>query len=256
MKYDLVLKLQTNSDFTSWEVGGKLLSGIFSEARLAPQKVATFGEVTAGHGHDVDCFKNCKPYWASKATIRIGGSQRDIIEDFHWKRQKVTKSQGYVKFTSTNVRNKTLPGWITLYSQYRKEIDWAGLFVNWCEIVSPFAAILHPAISKDGPEKSSKDIRDFTREENIQQNAWSRFLGGELYCEFRAGELNSLVTGLTNLGWASWFGGEFAKEVDEAAIADAGFPIQRIGDGYLIQVTEDIHDVINDCATPTFRSAR
>lgn len=112
--------------------------------------------------------------------------------------------------------------------------------------MSPFGAILHPSINKDGPPKSTRDIREYSFAEEVLQQAWSRFLGGSLYCEFRAGELNSFVSGLTNLGWASWFGGEYAKEINEETISAAGFPIQKIGDGYLVQVTENINDVVDD----------
>ena len=44
----------------------------------------------------------------------------------------------------------------------------------------------------------------------------------------------------------TFYGDKFAKEVDEKSIAAAGFPIQKIGNGYLVQVTENINDVVND----------
>lgn len=127
--------------------------------------------------------------------------------------------------------------------------------MNWCSIATPFAAVLHPLAARDSAKKNNKDVRNYTYNEDVYQQAWSRFLGGEFYCEFRAGELNSLVSGLTNLGWASFFGGEFSKEVDESMIAAAGFPVRKIGDGYLVQVTENISDVIDNFALFSQRRA-
>lgn len=255
MKYDLLINIQTYADLTSWTVGEKLLSPLFEDGRLIPERAATFGEVSASHGFDVEDIKECRLHWASQAVMRINGSLEEFPEDFHWRRRKVAKSQGYVSFAEANKRGKISPACIFLQSQYRKDVDWARLFVNWCDITTPFAAILHPLSAQDGPKKNNKDVRDFTYDEDVYQQAWSRFLSGELYCEFRAGELNSLVSGLTNLGWASFFGGEFSTEVDEAVIAAAGFPVQKIGDGYLVQVTENISDVINDFALFSRRRA-
>lgn len=246
MKCDVQLEIQTNADLTSWAVGERILSPLFCNAKLTPQKAAIFGDVTAKYGFDVENIEDCKEHWASKAEMRHDGSLSEFNADFNWKRRKIAKSQGYVTFSNTNRRGKKIPARVWFRSQYRKEIDWAGLFVNWCEITAPFAAILHPLVSMDRPKRNDKDVRDYNYEEDVFEQAWSRFLSGTFYCEFRAGELNSMVSGLTNLGWASWFGDDFAKEVNEKAIAAAGFPIQKIGNGYLVQVTEDINDVCDD----------
>lgn len=255
MKYDLLIKIQTHADLTSWKVGEKLLSPLFKDGRLVPERAATFGEVTASHGFDVEDIKECRAHWASQAVMRTNGSSDKFTEDFHWRRRKVAKSQGYVSFSEASMRGKKIPTRVFLQSQYRKEIDWAGLFVNWCNITTPFAAILHPRATQESPKKSNKDVRDYSYDEDVYQQVWSRFLCGEFYSEFRAGELNSLVSGLTNLGWASFFGGEFSTEVDEAIIAAAGFPVRKIGDGYLVQVTENISDVIDDFALFSKRRA-
>ncbi|QSB45844.1 hypothetical protein IDJ81_07120 [Tsuneonella flava] len=255
MKYDLLIKVQTHADLTSWTVGEKILSPLFEDGRLVPERAATFGEVSASHGFDVDGIMECRAHWASQAVMRANGTSDVFPEDFHWRRRKVAKSQGYVSFAETNARGKKIPARVLLQSQYRKEIDWAGLFVNWCDIATPFAAILHPLTAQDSPRKNNKDVGNYSYDEDVYQQAWSRFLGGEFYCEFRAGELNSLVSGLTNLGWGSFFGGDFSTEVDEAKIVAAGFPVRKIGDGYLVQVTENISDVLDDFALFSKRRA-
>ncbi|MCX8281900.1 hypothetical protein OSJ77_17040 [Phyllobacterium sp. 0TCS1.6C] len=256
MNHELVFELQTNADLTPWPVGQDLLSQVFAEPKLRPQRIATFGEVSARHGLDIAGIEDCRDHWANRATLRVNGSLSEFHQDFHWKRRMVPRSQGSVSFSTTNIYGEMLPARIWFQSQFDKNIDWIGLFGSWCELTSPFAALLHPLSLTDGPEVSSKDVTDYTYEEGVQQKAWSRYLGGELYSEFRAGELNSLVSGLTNLGWASWFGPRFAMEVDELAIAGAGFPIHKIGDAYLVQLTDDISDVANDLCLFSMRRAK
>lgn len=255
MKHDLLINIQTYADLTSWTVGEKILSPLFEDIKLAPERAATFGEVSASHGFDVHGIAECREHWAARASMRHNGSLHEFPVDFNWRRRKPAKSKGCVSFSTTDVRCQRIPSRLLFEAQYRKDIDWAGLFANWCEIFSPFAAILHPLFSVDGPTKSNKDVREFSYDEELSQAAWSRFLSGNLHCEFRAGELNSVVSGFTNLGWASFFGGEFSAEVDEAKIVAAGFPVRKIGDGYLVQITENISDVINDFALFSRRRA-
>ena len=103
------------------------MDSVFSVEKLKPQRAATFGEVTAKHGFDVETLEDCQPHWASKGTMRLNGAQSDFFEDFNWKRTKVAKSQGMVTFPSTNVKGIRLSGGLYFESQFRKEIDWGIL---------------------------------------------------------------------------------------------------------------------------------
>ena len=58
-----------------------------------------------------------------------------------------------------------------------------------------------------------------------------------------------------NIGWGMYYGREYVHEVDAGTISAAGFPVQKIGDGYLVQVTDDINDVVNDFAMFSKRRA-
>lgn len=255
MQKALIANIQTLKDIQSWEVGEPLLRSVFSVEKLKPQRAATFGEVTARHGFDVETVSDCRPHWAAKATMKMNGAQIETLEDFNWKRTRVAKSQGMVTFPRTNMKGTRLSGGLFFESQFKADIDWIGIFSAWCSVLSPYGAILHPAINLEQPARGGRDVREYSSDDEIAQNAWSRFSSGIFHSEFRAGELNSLVSGLTNLGWASFFGGEFGAEVDEAKISAAGFPVRKVGDGYLVQVTENINDVINDFALFSKRRA-
>lgn len=247
MRFELIIDIQTRADLTSWERGEEILNQVFSDSKLTPEKVATFAEVTSKNGKSVNCISECETLWASKGEMRIGSKLRNFTEDFYWRRNRVVKSQGAVSFASVNMQGKSIPGRIHLQSQFRTEVDWQSLFKNWCRTSQGNAGILHPLVLLDGPrEKAHRDVRDNTFEEAVQQNAWSRFLNGELFSEFRAGELNTSVSGLTNLGWATWFGGDLAKEVNVTSLGEAGFYVESIGDGFLVQLTDYIEDVVTD----------
>lgn len=255
MKTNLIANIETHKDIQSWEVGEPLLRSVFSVEKLRPQRAATFGEVTAKHGFDVETLSDCQPHWATKATMQINGAQVEFFQGFNWKRTKVAKSLGSIRFPDTNLKGTPISGGLLFASQFNPDIDWIGIFSAWCSLLSPYGAILHPAINLDQPPRSGRDVREYSHDEEIAQSAWSRFSSGIFHTEFRAGELNSLVSGFTNLGWASFFGGEFGAEVDEAKISAAGFPVRKVGDGYLVQVTENINDVINDFALFSKRRA-
>lgn len=255
MRNGLLANIQTFKDIQSWEIGERVLTRVFSVEKLKPQRVATFGEVTVKHGFDVESIEDCRLHWASKASMRGEGVLTELLEDFNWKRTKVAKSQGMVTFPKKDMRGTQLSGGLFFEAQFRKDIDWGGIFAAWCGILTPYGAILHPTINLDRPIPSGRDVREFSLDEEITDKAWSQFSSGIFHSEFRAGELNSLVSGLTNLGWASFFGGKLASEVDVDAISTAGFPIQKIGEGYLIQVTDDINDLLNDFAMFSERRA-
>jgi len=83
-------------------------------------------------------------------------------------------------------------------------------------------------------------------EEEVQAAAWSRYRTATLHTRFQAGPLNSKVEGLTTLGWATWFSPGLAQHVDEPALRAAGFPVDRIGAGWLLRLSERVEDDARD----------
>lgn len=256
LPYNLLINVNTaNHEIAQWRLGKLLLKPLFANEKLFPIKASNLGEVTSKVGVEVQDLDACGKLWATKTLNRSGGRSWEGVSSFFWKRTKKIKSSGMVNFPFVNLKGKKVPGQIFFEADALPDNEWLSLFKVWCETTQAYAGLMHPLVSKDGPEKSSRDARDYSLEESVQSQAWSRFLGGELRCEFRAGDLNSLVSGFTNLGWATYFGDEYAHEVDADAISAAGFPVQEIGGGYLVQVTEDINDTINDFAMFSKRRA-
>ncbi|NBB81492.1 MAG: hypothetical protein GVY36_18975 [Verrucomicrobia bacterium] len=246
MNLDLIANVRTDADLHSWNVGKKLLSPLFAVEKLKPQRVNTFGDVTPKNGFDVEKLEDCKSYWGTVASMRVEGTSREFFEDFNWKRTRVARSEGKIDFPSNSTKGRSISGGIFFQANYNPSVNWVELFTAWCRQTSAYAGILHVATDHERQVLRDKTTRELTTIEEIEKMAWSRFAHGSFSCEFRAGDLNSLVKGLTNLGWASWFGGALIKEVDEVAISAAGFPIDKFDTGYLIRVTEQLEDVTND----------
>jgi hypothetical protein len=98
MVYQLIINIQTDIDLSSWEMGKKILSPIFLNEKLSPQRVSTFGEVSKDTGFVVRDLDDCQKYWATEGGIRVNGSYRNFLQDFHWKRMDNNKSVGSVNF--------------------------------------------------------------------------------------------------------------------------------------------------------------
>lgn len=60
---------------------------------------------------------------------------------------------------------------------------------------------------------------------------------------------------MPNIGWATFYGDEFAEEVNVERIAASGFPIEKLNTGYLVRVTENIQDVASDFSLFSTRRA-
>ncbi|MBC9248495.1 hypothetical protein H4P12_17680 [Paracoccus sp. 11-3] len=256
MSQDLIINITSQQDMSSWDVGKKILEKIFSVPKLIPEKIATFGEVTARNGFSISDIGQCEPYWAAKATMRISGAPVDILQDFSWKRSKVAKSKATVTFPTKNMKQDQILGGIFFQSEFRKDINWLDIFTTWCDASSAFAGMLHPFSGDDIKTTKRSNLLEMSLDEEIAEKARARFRNGIFHTEFRAGDLNSKVSGLTDLGWANWFGGYLAKEVNADAISAAGFIIKKFGNSYMIQLTDNIDDAANDHELLSHRRAK
>lgn len=214
------IAIRTKAETTNWRVGEELIDSLnVGGGLLAPEQVS--------HNADkfVDAFmgKNeSKGIWASKASIRINGALSDFYQDFAWRRKKTLKCSGSVVHTARNARGQLVPGSVSFRSAVSAKIDWYSLLKEWCKLFPPQLGMLH----------------HFTNPE----------LGAhEKYDSFQLGSFNSaLKPDVPNMGWAMFFGEEFAAEVDFDRIAASGFLIESLSHGYLVRVTENIQDVAED----------
>ncbi len=229
MKPYVRIAIRTKSETIGWGVGEAFIASLSrDEGLLVPEQVShnadKFGESFMGVAASEAC-------WASKAALRFNGTLLDFYQDFAWRRKKAVKSTGSVVHTARNARGQVVPGAVSYRSANSERVDWYSLFKAWCEIFPPQLGMLHLFSEPElGPH--------------------------EKYNSFQIGSFNSaLKPDVPNMGWAMFYGDEFAEEVDVERIAASGFPIEKLNTGYLVRVTEYIRDVARDFALFSKRRA-
>lgn len=230
----------------SWDTGKQLLAPFFAEPKLTPEKIAIDAEVSSRNAIPISDLEKCEQYWAIPDPTTLNGRSYDVHRSFEWRRNKTARGNGYVHFPIKNKFGQRVSGSLTFESSTSREFDWSNLFETWCRLAEPSSGVLH--IDRLG-RASLRDYsidRDARFQDEVQQRAWGRFLSGTLETDFSVGTRNSTVSGLTNLGFANYFGGALADEVDAERISSEGFYVKRISEGFLIKVSEDLFDVIDD----------
>jgi hypothetical protein len=220
MKPYVQIAIRTKSETSGWSVGEALLATLSQDGGLlVPEQVS----------HNADKFVESfmgvaasEAWWASKAILRVDGVSSDFHQDFAWRRKTTIKSTGSVVHTMRNARGRLVPGSVHFRSAISERVDWYSLFKAWSEVFPPQLGMLHLFSKPElGPDTKNKSFQ----------------IGS-----FRAA-LNPVVP---DMGWAMVYGDEFAEEVDVERIAASGFPIEKLNNGYLVRVTENIQDVASD----------
>lgn len=220
MKSYIQISIRTKSETIGWGAGERLIDSLsLNDGLLIPEQVS----------HNADKFTEpfmgratSESVWASKATIRVNGALSDFYQDFAWRRKNAIKCSGSVVHTSRNIRGQIIPGSVRFNSACSERVDWYSLFKAWCEIFPPQLGMLH--LFSD-PELGSHEKNN----------------------SFQIGSFNSaLKPDIPNIGWAMFYGDEFAKEVNADRLAASGFPVEKLSDGYLVRVTKNLQDVTSD----------
>ncbi|RYF50778.1 MAG: hypothetical protein EOO38_04850 [Cytophagaceae bacterium] len=217
MKPYMQIAIRTKAETTDWRLGEELIASLnVSGGLLVPEQVSHNADkfVEAFMGGD-----ESQRIWASKVSIRIDGALSDFYQDFAWRRKKTLKCSGSVVHTARNARGQLVPGAVSFRSAVSAKIDWYSLFKEWCKVFPPQLGMLHLF---SNPELGAQ----------------------EKYNSFQVGSFNSaLKPDVPNMGWAMFFGDEFAAEVDVDRIAASGFLVESLSHGYLVRVTANIQDV-------------
>ncbi|MCP1646625.1 hypothetical protein J2T41_006284 [Pseudomonas citronellolis] len=209
----------TNLDTTSWRVGYDILSAFSDgDSRLIPEslyqwenKISDFNSVSA-----------CEPYWAQVAVMQAQGLKMDFPMGLRWKRKKVVKYDAEINHTHRNIKGDVVEGSLVVEAQYHRKVEWLDVFRNVCSAMRPRYALMH-IFSQD--EISSVKVGSLE----------SCFSSGVLY----QGKI-------PDIGWAIFCGDDLAGLVDSFRISVAGFSVEELGNGFLIRVTEDLQDVVED----------
>ncbi|WP_330208193.1 hypothetical protein [Pseudomonas sp. Z13] len=209
----------TSIDTSDWVVGKKVLS-VFSEndSRLIPESLFQWENRIS----DFESIPACEPYWAQLATMQAQGSKIEFPIGLRWKRKKVVKYDAEISHTHIDLKGERINGSLRMQAQFHKKIDWLNVFRELCLAMKPSYAFMHFF-----SECEVVGVKSGTPE--------SYFSSGIVHRGT-----------IPNLGWAVFYGDEFAEAVDAERIAAAGFPIEKIGSGYLVRITEHLQDVVSN----------
>ncbi len=204
---------------TDWSLGKQVLAAFEETGTQLIPEVLFHWDDKIGPFISVE---QVEPYWAQVAQMRVNGVLSEFSIGLRWKRNKVAKYEAEISHTRKDARGNTLDGRLSVYAPLHKKTDWRHLGARICEVMNADLAMLHCFTSFDNEPAQSNTPESYFRSFTI------------------------VDAKIPNIGWGMFYGRRFVHEVDEAAISAAGFPVQRIGEGYLVQVTEDINDVVND----------
>lgn len=220
MKAYIQIAIRTRIHTADWMVGRQLLDLLADNGGLlTPEYVSNNADKITSPFVGIDGSENI---WASPIAVRVNGALSEFFEDFAWARKKSIKSSGSVVHTMMNAKGVIVPGEIVIRAACTAKIDWYSVFRLLCAIFPPQIACMHLF---DGLEAEAK----------IKNNS------------FQIGSFNSSIKpDVPDMGWAMFYGGEFAEAVDVKSISDAGFFVDEISNGYLVRVTECFQDVQDD----------
>lgn len=215
----LRMSVITSIDTTDWRVGEKVLS-VFSESnsKIIPESLFQWENRVS----DFESVPACEPYWSQLATMQAQGATIEFPIGLRWKRKSIVKYDAEISHTHRNIKGERTDGSLSIQAQFHKKVEWLDVFRGLCLAMKPSYALLHFF-----SECELVGVKSGTPE--------SYFVSG-------------IVHGGTipNVGWAVFYGDEFAEAVDGERIAAAGFPIEKIDNGYLVRVTEHFQDVVRN----------
>jgi hypothetical protein len=231
-KPTVLLSIETFAETASEAFGRRFIDCLTSEdARLVPELVS---DTERFKDPFVDAEHFIEKWWAMPYKMYLDG--KFVSEGFHgpmWKRKSVLVSRGMVKHGRLNVKGKKIGSDIWFESQWRKDLNFFGLFERWIGISNPNVGMLHV----------------FT---DVERN----MLRAQDGLSFEVGSFGGPAKpGLPEMGWAMAYGPEYAAEVDVGRIAGAGFKVSEIGGAQVVQVTDRLADVVDDYASFARRRA-
>ncbi|MDR6634248.1 hypothetical protein J2X72_003058 [Phyllobacterium sp. 1468] len=238
--------IETEAVTTDWTVGKEVLSA-FAEAepRLVPEAIYSWSTKL----EDFTTVDACERYWAWITQMRGGDYKFEFPLGLGWRRKKAVRYQAEVKHSQNDYFGKWNGGGLSLYAAPNKTVDWLPVFRRVCAAMTPQYGLLHQFTNMEDVRGPNGAPENYFRGGIIPaKNPKISNLGLSKYVvdSTETCAPGTLDPKIPNLGWSNYLGGDFAKAVNPTEIAAAGFAIEKIGAGYLIQVTERLQDVENN----------
>jgi hypothetical protein len=217
MKNYLKITICSKKATSSIEFGRLFLSAfIDSDIRLTPEYLDTMRDRSVNRpfiniDHSIE-------KWSPKSKLQVPGTYQEFYDKAKWTRKSTPSYQCYMlAHTIRNNFNKIVPSYFSFKAKWDDSVDWSVFFQRLCTVADAQAAMMHR----------------FTPIELGNSNSRFKDLGIH----------TALNPKFPDISWAMMFGDDFVYAVNVDKLTAAGFPVEAVGSGYLVRVTDSILDI-------------
>jgi hypothetical protein len=245
----IIITLTTFSDLNTDTFGADLYSTIKEvEPRLLPQQAGWLGTLSCNVSSAEDfasVWRKDRQFYTSE---RRGGKKRGTGNycPVEWARQSAIKSKGNIVHRGLKYSNQT--GGMVLRSEWRKRVDWLGLFLELCLLTKAAHGMLHIFTPEEVAQLDPREHSQYLREGFHGQQAFTYSI--DPYGIRRApgpGDPNLLTfRQVPDLTWATWLGTNFNGQYEARSLMDIVANNTETKDGLLFTITDQLSDVLRD----------
>ncbi len=216
MKNSIQIVVRSKKITNSVEYGRQFLKAMMSaDSRLEPEFIDCV--LTRSNTTPYGSLEEALTRWATRKTVQGYTEKVDGVWGAKWKRKSHPSYSCRINHMLIDNYGDVSPSNFNFSAKYDVLVDWLKLFRSWCKVSDAQIAILH----------------HFTDPELINKHR-----------DFELGVLGSLIDPeFPEIAWAMMFGDDFVHAVDVKKLTAHGFPVEAVGSGYLLRVTDSLLDV-------------
>lgn len=222
------ISVATDLDRTDLKYGRTFVEALIrADKRLTPEEVGS--SQAKGEKRNFEGVESIREYWGKTSPIPTPSGTVHEPNPFMLFRESKLKYWSSTFFSSNNVPGGLFMGAINLSSEFDRSVNWLDLLKEICRLQEATCGVLHLLT-----EPETKDANPI-------------LLGSSRYYSPLGG--HTLERGIPNIAWATYLGRSYAKDVDATLLSDNGYHVEEFLDGYLILMSNEIADVLNDFST-------
>jgi hypothetical protein len=216
MKNYVQITIRTRSETKNIDYGRQFLQiMIDSDSRLEPEYLDCV--LTRSNTTPFENLEAGLARWATREMVQGYTTKVDAIWGAKWKRKSRPSYSCEINHTSAAINGDLIPADFGFTAKWNASVNWADLFRSLCALPKTQIAMLH----------------HFTGIEMTKKNS-----------SFEIGSLKAWFDPkFPDISWAMMFGDDFVYAVDVQKLTAHGFPVEAVGSGYLVRVTDSLLDV-------------
>ncbi len=211
-------------DTSPWPVGEALLTEFCAhDESIRPDRLAhDFSARFTKGGEPFSSVEACEKLWAMQAETLTESKTGEMEHTgffflpFEWMRKKQLKSEGKISHFGGK-HGVPRSGILRFDSAWSAKVEWFQLFLNWSKTLAPSEAYLH--------------LNRIKKEEAAIPRRFDLWDGRRVEPK------------LNHVGWATYFSSELGSPAEISRMLGDDFPVDDVGPGAIVRVTENIADV-------------